>query len=289
MTAVAAGPLAGAAHPRPRHWLARPLATDRDTVTAQARRLLDTHHSGTAGPVRCLTARERSATFTVGDPPQAILKWHADEAAYLGERLAYDLLATDRLLPRLRGSSDEARTLLVDYLPAPADLTNLDIFDDLISLVVRVHTASARWEPAMHAAMAQWRVDTLLAEDPPWVDDPPAWRRTLNLIAAAHGPTHVPVGNLDLATDHVRRQPDGQLALVDVETLRPDVTGVPDVVTLAYLAAHAHHTRPGPWVRARYLHHAARAGATWTDRNLLAALTGFAAATGLTSLHGLDD
>ncbi|WP_018637376.1 hypothetical protein [Parafrankia elaeagni] len=288
MTAVAAGPLAGAAHPRPQRWLARPLTTDRDTVTAQARQLLATHHPDTTGPVCCLTTRDRSATFTVGDPPHVIVKWHADEAAYLGERLAYDLLAAERLLPCLRGSCDEARTLLVDYLPDTADLTDLDVFDDLINLVARVHTASARWEPAVREAMVQWRVDTLLTQDPPWVEDAPSWRRMLHLVATAHGPAHVPVGNLDLAADHVRRQSSGRLALVDVETLRPDVTGLPDVVTLAYLATRAHHPRPGPWVRARYLHHLARVGVTWTDRNLLAALGGFAAATGLTSLHGLD-
>ncbi|MCM3920700.1 hypothetical protein ND748_03285 [Frankia sp. AiPs1] len=288
MSAVAAGPLAGAARARPDGWLAQPLGTDPATATEQARTLLALHHPDVVGPVRCLTARYRSATFAVGHPPHAIFKWHADEAAYLGERLAYDLLAAEQVVPALRGSCDESRTLLVGYLPDAADLADLDLFDDLIGAVVRVHTASARWNRTVREAMARWRTAAALAGDPPWVDDPSAWRRMLLLVAAAHGPAHVPLGNLDLAADHVRRHPDGRLALVDVETLRPDVTGLPDVVTLAYLAAQAGHAHPGPWVRARYVRHLRQAGVNWADRDLIAAFTNFAEATGLTSLHGLD-
>ncbi|WP_322769607.1 hypothetical protein [Frankia sp. Cr1] len=288
MTTVAPGPLAGAARLRPDGWLTHPLPTDPETATARISALLRRHHPDAAGPVRCLTARYRSATFTVGGPPHTIVKWHADETAYLAERLAYDLLTAERVLPTLRDSHDGARTLLVDYLPDTANLADPDVFDDLIATVAHVHTASARWDTTIQEAMAPWRVDTAVHGDASWTDDPRAWRRMLRLVAAAHGPGHVPLGNLDLKPDHVRRDADRPLVLVDVETLRPDVTGLPDVVTLAYLAAHADHPRPGIRVRGRYLHHLGQAGARWADRDLIAALTGFATATGLASLHGLD-
>ncbi|WP_018635325.1 hypothetical protein [Parafrankia elaeagni] len=288
MSAVAVGPLAGAARTRPDGWLADPLTTDQALAAAEAAAILQHRYPRADGPVRCLTARYRSAVFTVGSPPLAVLKRHADTAAYLGERLAYDLLTADQVLPALRASCDTSRTLLVDYLPHTADLTDRDTFDDLITLVARVHTASARWPSPLREPMATWRIDGTAVANPAWVDDTGAWREMLRLVEAAHGPAHVPLGNLDLNGDHVRPRGDGGLALVDVETLRPDVTGLPDVVTLAYLAGEIGHPRSGPWVRARYVHHLRQLGARWTDRDLLAALRWFAAATGLESLHGLD-
>lgn len=288
MNTVTAGPLAGAARTRPDGWLTEPLTEDQAAATAQASEILQRHYPEVTEPVRCLTARYRSAVFTVGSPPQAVLKRHADTAAYLGERLAYDLLTADQVLPGLQASCDSSRTLLMDYLPDTADLTDRDTFDDLIALVARIHTASARWPRSLWEPMTPWRIDAALLADPPWVDDAQAWRDMLRLVSAAHGPAHLPLGNLDLHRDHVRRRDDGRLALVDVETLRPDVTGLPDVVTLAYLASEIGHTRPGPWVRARYLRHLHHTGVSWTDRDLLAALTCFATATSLKSLHGLD-
>ncbi|ONH32838.1 hypothetical protein [Pseudofrankia asymbiotica] len=288
MSAVAAGALAGALRTRPAGWLARELTVDPIAAALEADALLERHHPDLAGPVRCLTTRYRSATFTVGAPPHAVLKRHADKVAYLGERLAYDLLATDRVLPRLRGSCDHALTLITAYLPQAADLTRQAVFDELIETVVRVHTAPARWDRPVVDAMAPWRIDAALKEDTPWVRDSAAWRRMLSRVGAAHGPAHIPLGNLDLAPDHARRQADGRIALVDVETLRPDVTGLPDLVTLAYLAAEAGHSGAGPWVRTRYRHHQERAGGRWAERELVLALVDFAEATGLQSLHGLD-
>ncbi|MFE9457334.1 hypothetical protein [Streptomyces californicus] len=241
------------------------------------------------GPVRCLTARYRTATFTLGAPPRQLLKRHGDDAAYLGEVLAYQLLENERVLPELHGASDTSRTLVVDFLHEPADIEHEDGFDELIATVAAVHTAPARWPQHTTETMSPWCLATVAdAPAPPWVRDPVAWRELLRLTATAHGDGHVPLGHLDLKADHCRRRPDGRFALIDAETLRPDLTALPDLITLAYLGHVEGRTLHPRWVRQAYRHHSNDLGARWSDGDLVRALTAFAKATGLNSLHGVD-
>ncbi|MEU1375315.1 hypothetical protein ABZ442_16885 [Streptomyces triculaminicus] len=290
MTAVSAGPLAGTARTRPEGWLPHPLTTDHAIAEQQARVLLARHHHWAPEPLRCVAARYRTAAFALGDPARQLLKRHADEAAYLGEMLAYQLLADEHVLPELHSFCDSSRTLVVEYLEDGADLAETSAFEDLIRAVATVHTASARWRPVIAEAVSGWRVRiAATSQAPDWIGDPPEWHRLMHLVADAHGPDHVPLGHLDLKPDHVRRRPDGRLALIDAETLRPDLTGLPDLITLAYIAS-GDASFPSPrWVRRTYLRHVNGLGAQWTDRTLASALTAFASATGLRSLHGAQE
>jgi len=290
VTSPPAGPLDGAARTRPGGWLATPLPTDPGAAVAQARILLARHHAAATGRLRCLTARYRSHTFSVGDPPRLIFKRHADQAAYLGEALAYQLLDGEGVLPELIAACDAALTLLTGYVPEPVDLRAPAAFEELIGAVARVHTAPARWHPAVAAATAAWRIGaTAGGSAPDWICSPPAWRHTLELVAGAHGADHVPLGHLDLKSDHARRDADGRLIVIDAETLRPDLTGLPDLITLGHLAAETCCPRSPRWVRHAYLARANELGAQWVDPDLAAALRAWATATGLRSLHGLGD
>lgn len=287
MNAAPAGPLDGAARTRPDGWLANPLSTDRALAERQARALLRQHHPDAPTSVLCISARYRTAAFALGDPPRQLLKRHADEAAYLGEMLAYEVLADEHVLPALRSSCDSSRTLVVDYLGDGVDLTEADAFEELIHTVAVVHTATGRWHPAVAEAMSSWRVDIALSSSASdWISSPADWHHLMRLMADAHGPDHVPLGHLDLKPDHVRRHPDGRLALIDTETLRPDLTGLPDLITLAYIAGTNDRFPPPRWIRHAYLRHVNELGAEWTDVALVKALTAFATATGLHSLHG---
>lgn len=289
MTTTMAGPLAGAARVRPDGWLATPLTTDPAHAEAQARSLIYRHHPAAPGPVRCLTARYRSAAFALGAPPRQLLKRHADKAAYLGEVLAYQLLYYEGVLPDLHSTSDATLTLIVDFLDEDADITTEDGFDELIATVAAVHTAPSRWSPATAEAMSRWQLDTTAnAPAPAWLREPDAWRRLVQLTADAHGDEHVPLGHLDLKADHARRRDDGRLALIDAETLRPDLTGLPDVITLAHLGQSEGRALSPRWVRHTYRRHTNHLGAQWSDAGLVSALRAFADATGLTSLHGVD-
>ncbi|MBT2446261.1 hypothetical protein J7F03_04020 [Streptomyces sp. ISL-43] len=289
MTTAPVGPLDGAARTRPDGWLADPLTTDPATAERQAYVILARHHAGEPGPVRCLTARHRTAVFALGTPPRRILKRHADEAGYLGEVLAYELLADEHVLPVLHRACDTSRTLLVDHLDEAVTLTGTDALDELVRTVALIHTASARWHPAVAETMAGWHTRTALDAPPPdWICRPDDWRRLLQLVTDAHGPGHVPLGHLDLKPEHVRRRADGRLALIDAETLRPDITGLPDLITLAHMAHQQGHPSPR-WVRHAYLHHVRELGAQWNDGDLIRALVAFAAATGLRSLHGVHE
>ncbi|MGC4950051.1 hypothetical protein ACLQ2N_28105 [Streptomyces sp. DT224] len=284
-----AGPLAGAARVRPDGWLATPLTTVPAHAEAQARSLVHRHHPAAPGPVRCLTARYRTAAFALGAPPRQLLKRHGDEAAYLGEVLAYQLLHDEAVLPDLHSTCDAALTLVVDFLDEGADITSEDGFDELIATVATIHTAPARWSPATAEAMSRWRLDTSThAATPAWLREPASWRRLLQLTAEAHGDEHVPLGHLDLKADHTRRRPDGRLALIDAETLRPDLTGIPDLVTLAHLGQSEGRALSPQWIRHTYRRHTNRLGAQWSDAGLVGALHAFADATGLISLHGVD-
>jgi hypothetical protein len=284
-----AGPLAGATRVRPDGWLAHPLTTDPHHAEIQARALLaDYHHEQRLVPLRCLTARYRSATVALGQPPDRLLKRHADQAAYLGEVLAYQLLAPDGVLPALHSACDTSRTLIIDYLANPADLRAPGVFGELIGALATVHTTSARWDTPTGEAMAAWRVQTALtAPTPDWITQPDAWRRVLHLTAQAHGPTHVPLGHLDLKIEHARRHPDGRLAIIDAETLRPDLTGLPDLITLAYLAREIQLPITARGIRHVYRHRVNQLGTHWSDTDLVEALRAFADATGLHCLHDI--
>ena len=69
---------------------------------------------------------------------------------------------------------------------------------------------------------------------------------------------------------------------------RPDLTGLPDLITLAHLGQGEGRTTAPRWIRETYRRHTNTLGAQWSDAGLVRALTAFATATGLTSLHGID-
>ena len=290
MTGHSVGPLDGAAAPRPDGWLPAPLTTRRRAAEAQARELLATHHPAFAGmPVRCLTARYRSHVIRLGDKrdPCAVLKRHAGGATYVGEALAYDVLRGERVLPELLDLSDDANTVIVEHVQ-PTEIAAAGAFEELITAVAAVHTAPLRWPTHVAVAMAPWRLDRALIDPAPgWVTRGDAWRLVQHLHGEAYGYAHVPLGHLDLKPEHIRRHPDGSIAIIDAETLRPDLTGAPDVITLAWLARLLDHPRP-QWVRHAYRTYANEAGAAWSDAALIRALRAWAHATGLRSLHGVD-
>lgn len=284
------GPLDGATVQRPADWLPRPLTTDRCTAETQALELLALHHPAYVGRhLRCLTARYRGHVIELGDEtgPCAVFKRHADEVGYLAEVIAYGLLQGETILPELLDASDTARTMIVEYVES-ADVTAPGTFEELIVGVTVVHTAPVRWPAHIAQAMARWRLERALTEPTPaWVHCGDAWRLIQNLHAEAYGCAHVPLGHLDLKPEHVRRHSDGTLAIIDGETLRPDLTGIPDLVTLAWLACHIGHPRP-QWVRHAYRAHVNEAGADWSDAALIRALRTWARATGLRTLHDAD-
>ncbi|MGW7342720.1 hypothetical protein [Streptomyces sp. NPDC054854] len=104
----------------------------------------------------------------------------------------------------------------------------------------------------------------------------------------AYGPQLVPLGHLDLKPEHLRRPFGGEVVLLDMESVRPDVTGLIDVVTLPAVLRQAGHELSPDRVLNLYLHATAALGARWTAPTLKAALRAYATATGLESLHGLD-
>lgn len=284
-----AGPLAGAAQMRPDGWLPTPLTTDAATAQAQAGPLLERYHPAHAGqPVRCLAARYRSHTLALGPGPQWVFKRHADEGSYLAETMAYQLLAGEGVLPELVAACDASRTLVTTYLPHPADLHQPQAFAELVGAVATVHTAPSRWPGEVTRTMAPWRLEAVAAEPYEWVRDEVAWHQLLELLARAHGPGHIPVGNLDLKADHARRHPDGRLGIIDAETMRPYLTGIGDLVVLAHLATELDHRSPARWVRQLYVDHTRAWGAAWTTTTLRAAVAAYQAATGLHHAQGLD-
>ncbi|KLL10581.1 MULTISPECIES: hypothetical protein [Protofrankia] len=283
-----AGPLAGATRIRPDGWLATPLDTDPTTAAAQAQDLISRFHPHARGPLRCLRAGYRTAVFTLGDPPVAVLKRHGDPDAYTGETLAYELLAGQNVLPGLRSACDTSHTLLVDHVARPANWSRPTTFDALVTAIATVHTASARWPPSLVTATACWQLDTALTAPPPrWISNPDAWCMLLHVTADAHGPAHIPLGHLDLKPAHLRADDDTTVRIIDVETLRPDLTGMPDLITLPSVAHAAGLDLDPRWIRRAYLAATTDRGARWNDQSLIRALTAFATATGLSSLHGL--
>ncbi|MEO7195355.1 MAG: hypothetical protein ABIZ05_11115 [Pseudonocardiaceae bacterium] len=86
-------------------------------------------------------------------------------------------------------------------------------------------------------------------------------------------------------TARARRHPDGRLAIIDAETLRPDLTGMPDLITLAWLAREIDLPMTSREIRHAYRDRVNERGAHWTDTALVTALRAFAHATGLHRLH----
>ncbi|MGH3827931.1 MAG: hypothetical protein ACRDQX_12280 [Pseudonocardiaceae bacterium] len=74
---------------------------------------------------------------------------------------------------------------------------------------------------------------------------------------------------------------DGRLAIVDAETLRPDLTGMPDLITLAWLAREIDLPMTSREVRHAYHNRVNKRGAHWPDTALVTALRAFAHATAL--------
>jgi hypothetical protein len=161
----------------------------------------------------------------------------------------------------------------------------VNTFGELITAVATVHTASAGWDTATSNVMARWQL-CHTSTVPDWIPGSEAWLRVLTLTAIAHGHHHVPLGHLDLKTDHARRH-DGRLVVIDAETLRPDLTGLPDLITLAWLACELRLPMTGSDIRHAYRHEVNELGASWSDPDLTAALRAFAEATGLHRLHGI--
>jgi len=291
-SATAAQALAGLARIRPPGWLAAPMPADAVDLLVLARRVLAADHPGVNGRVSVLSARYTAAVFAVHRPPpesSLVLKLHADPVAYAGETLAYALLADTAPVARLYAEADQSRSLLLEYLPEPADWTAATMPALLVERVAAVHTASLRLPGEATEAMAGFTLAALRgAPAPDWITDPSAYGGVLAAHLDAYGPDLVPLGHLDLKPEHLRRRPDGELVLLDVESVRPDVTGLIDLVTLPAVLRQAGHELDPDRVLGLYLDATAAFGARWTAGSLKSALRAYATATGLESLHGLD-
>ncbi|MFE8977611.1 hypothetical protein ACFYM7_29920 [Streptomyces cyaneofuscatus] len=289
---TAAQALTGLARIRPPGWLATPMPADPVNLLVRARRVLAADHPGVNGRVSVLSARYTAAVFAVHRPPpesSLVLKLHADPAAYAGETLAYALLADAAPVARLYAEADQSRSLLLEHLPEPADWTGATMPALLAERVAAVHTASLRLPGEAGEALAGFTLAALRgARAPAWITDPSAYGEVLAAHLDAYGPGLVPLGHLDLKPEHLRRRPDGELVLLDVESVRPDVTGLIDLVTLPAVLRQAGHDLDPDRVLGLYLDATAARGGNWTAGSLKDALCAYAAATGLQSLQGLD-
>ncbi|MFF7455967.1 hypothetical protein [Kitasatospora sp. NPDC008115] len=290
--ATAAEALTGLARTRPAGWLATPMPTDPVDLLPRAHRALAADHPGVNGRLSVISARYTAAVFAVHRPPpegSLVLKLHADPAAYAGETLAYALLADTAPVARLYAEGEESLSLLLEYLPEPADWSGPRTPAVLAEHVAAVHTASLRLAGEAAEAMSGFTLVSLQsAPAPVWIADPGAYAEVLAAHADAFGPGLVPLGHLDLKPEHLRRRPDGEVVLLDVESVRPDVTGLIDLVTLPAVLRQAGHELSPAQVLGLYLDATAAGGARWTAGSLKSALRAYAAATGLESLHGLD-
>ncbi len=239
-----------------------------------------------------LSARYTAAVFTVHRPPPEVplvLKLHSDPAAYAGETLAYALLADTAPVARLYAEGEKSLSLLLEYLPEPADWTLSAMPAVLAERVAAVHTASLRLPTEATDALAGFTLSALHgAPAPAWITNPAAYTEVLAAHLDAYGTELVPLGHLDLKPQHLRRRPDGEVVLLDVESVRPDVTGLIDLITLPAVLRQAGHELSPARVLGLYLDATAALGARWTAGTLKNALHAYAAATGLESLHGLN-
>ncbi|MEU6236930.1 hypothetical protein [Kitasatospora sp. NPDC047058] len=288
--ATAAQALTGLARIRPAGWLATPMPHDPAALLVRARQALAADHPGVNGRISLISARYTAAVFAVHRPESSLaLKLHADPAAYAGETLAYALLAGTAPVAHLHAEGDSSLSLLLEYLPEPADWAGHGMPTVLAEHVAAVHTASLRMPAAATKAMAGFTLAALQgARAPDWIADPGAYGEVLAAHLDAYSPDLVPLGHLDLKPQHLRRRPDGEVVLLDVESVRPDVTGLIDLVTLPAVLRQAGCELSPDQVLGLYLDASAARGARWTAGSLKAALRAYAAATGLESLHGLD-
>ncbi|MFE9374712.1 hypothetical protein ACFYM2_33765 [Streptomyces sp. NPDC006711] len=289
---TAAEALTGLARIRPPGWLAAPMPSDPAALIGRARQALADDHPGVTGRLCVLSTRYTAAVFAVNpDPPEAslVLKLHADPTAYAGETLAHALLTGTAPVPRLYAEGETSLSLLLEHLPEAADWTRPQMPAVLADRAAAVHTASQRQTAEAAGAMAGFTLATLQgAPAPVWIADPVAYGEVLAAYADAYGPNLVPLGHLDLKPEHLRLRSDGEVMLLDVESVRPDVTGLIDVVTLPAVLRQAGHELSAGRVLGLYLDATAARGANWTASTLRSALRAYAAATGLESLHGLD-
>ncbi|MFD3729663.1 hypothetical protein [Streptomyces sp. NPDC058671] len=291
-SATAAEALRGLIRIRPHGWLTAPLPTDPAAAADLLRQALARHDTPGVpdGPVHVLAARATAAVAAIGTPAHAVLKIHADPAAHNSEALAYALAGHSPALPLLLSVDDTSRSLLIEHIPRPTSWTRPTAPCRLIGAVAAIHAAPASLPAELAPAFDAYRLDRLTAAPPPaWLRDAQAWPDVLAHVQAAHGDSAIPLGHLDLKPEHARRRHGGGLVLVDLETLRPDITGLVDLVTLPAVLRQAGRGLPGREVLALYRAAAARHGITWTGPALRAALTAFARATGLDTLDGLAD
>ncbi|MFE9016807.1 hypothetical protein [Streptomyces cyaneofuscatus] len=287
---TAAESLAGLIRVRPHGWLASPLPADPTAVAGLLHRARTAHDLARAAePMRVLSARATAAVAELGDPPRCVLKLHADRNAYLQETLAYTLLGNSPALPALLGADDATSSLLIEHIPHSVDFRQPGAAADLIDTVVAVHTAPAMLDATTSEAFAAFRLDRPDLPVPAWIRDPGAWAAVIDLCQAAYGGARIPVGHLDLKPEHLRLRTDGHPVLCDIETVRPDVTGLIDLVTLPAVLRQAGIPLPGPAVRDLYQQAARRHGLNWTTPALRSALNAYRAATGLATLHTLAD
>ncbi|MFF3981026.1 hypothetical protein [Streptomyces sp. NPDC001828] len=287
--ATAAEALTGLARIRPPGWLATPMPSDPAGLLLRARQALAVDHPVVKGRIRLVSARYTAAVFTVHRPPPhdaLVLKLHADPAAYAGETLAYALLSDAAPVARLYAEGESSLSLLLEHLPEPADWTGPQMPTVLADRVAAVHTASLRLPGEATTALAGFRLAGAVPA-PAWITDSAAYDEVLSAHLDAYGPDLVPLGHLDLKPEHLRRRPDGQVMLLDVESLRPDVTGLIDLVTLPAVLRQAGHEISPARVLGLYLDATSALGARWTNLSLKTALRAYATATGLESLHGL--
>ncbi|MFD9423820.1 MULTISPECIES: hypothetical protein [unclassified Streptomyces] len=271
--ATAAEALRGLIRVRPHGWLTDPLPT-----------------SSAAAADRLHTALAHHGFRQASGAPLRVLKVHAHEASYNGELVAYALVGHCPALPGLLGSADASRSLLIDYIPHPVDFTAPAAVAELVGAVAAVHAAPTSLAPELKGAFDAFRLDRLAASSAPvWLPEPAPRADVIGYVRDAHGGDAIPVGHLDLKSEHARRREGGALVLVDLETLRPDITPLIDLVTLGAFLRQAGRPLPGADVLALYRDAADQHGITWTTGALRAALTAYQRATGLDTLDGLTD
>ncbi|MEU6403729.1 hypothetical protein [Streptomyces sp. NPDC046985] len=288
--ATAAEALHGLIRVRPHGWLASPLPTGPAAAADLLHAARRSHgHPAADGPLRLLAARATAAVASLGDPPHAVLKLHADPGAYNTEVVAFALVGDSPLLPSLLSAADASRSLLIEHIPHAVDFSVLGAAA-VVDAVAAVHAAPDFLGPPAADVFAPFRLDRLAAAPPPpWLPEPAAWADVLGPCLDAYGGRRIPVGHLDLKPEHLRRRDDGHLVLLDVETLRPDITGLIDLITLPAVLRQAGVLLPGREVLDLYREAARRHGIQWTADSLRAALTAYRRATGLATLDGLAD
>lgn len=222
-----------------------------DALLARARQALEVDHAGVDGRLGLVSARYTTAVFTLHQPAgPLVLKLHADAASFAGETMAYTLLAKTAPVARLYAEGESSLSLLLEHLPEPADWTRAAMPRVLAERIAAVHTASLRLPAYAVKAMAGFSLaSTVDGPAPAWITNPAAYAEVLAAHRDAYGPHLVPLGHLDLKPEHLRQRSNGETVLLDMESVRPDATGLIDLVTLpAVLRQAGHEVSPhGRW------------------------------------------